>query len=138
AFRKTLELNSGYPGVYPYLTLIHLAKNNPASALAEIRKESDPAWRLFGLALTYHDMGQRELAMTELKTAIRDYQDDFAYQIAEIYAYMGIADKAFEWLERAFQQHDGGLTEMKGDPLLRNIEKDERYMAFMKKMNLPL
>ncbi|MGD9898662.1 MAG: protein kinase, partial [Calditrichaceae bacterium] len=48
AFRKTLELNSGYPGVYPYLTLIHLAKNNPASALAEIRKESDPAWRLFG------------------------------------------------------------------------------------------
>jgi hypothetical protein len=41
-------------------------------------------------------------------------------------------------LERAYQQRDGGLTEMKGDPLLRNIEKDTRYIAFLKKMKLPL
>jgi hypothetical protein len=28
-------------------------------------------------------------------------------------------------------------TEMKGDPLLRNIEKDPRYRAFLQKMKLP-
>jgi hypothetical protein len=48
------------------------------------------------------------------------------------------ADKAFEWLERAYNQRDGGLAEIKGDPLLRNIEHDPRYRAFLQKMKLPL
>jgi eukaryotic-like serine/threonine-protein kinase len=63
---------------------------------------------------------------------------DASFQIAEIYAYRGESDKAFEWLERAYKQRHGGLTEMKGDPLLRNIQKDPRYTAFLKKMNLPV
>ena len=65
-------------------------------------------------------------------------QSDAAFQIAEIYAYRGEADKAFEWLERAYKQRDAGLTLMKGDPLLRNIERDPRYRAFLQKMKLPL
>ena len=69
---------------------------------------------------------------------IEDFQSTAAFQIAEIYAFRGESDKAFEWLERAYQQRDGGLAEMKGDPLLRNIEKDPRYTAFLKKMKLPL
>ena len=47
-------------------------------------------------------------------------------------------DKAFAWLERAYAQRDGGLIEMKGDPLLKNLEADPRYAAFLKKMRLPL
>ena len=69
---------------------------------------------------------------------IKGFQDEDAYQIAEIYAYRGETDKAFEWLERAYNQRDGGLPSIKGDPLLRNIEKDPRYAAFIKKMKLPL
>ncbi len=49
-----------------------------------------------------------------------------AFQIAEIYAYRGETDKAFEWLERAYKQRDGGLSQMKGDPLLRSLERDPR------------
>ena len=40
-------------------------------------------------------------------------------------------------LERAYIQHDSGLTEMKGNPLLKNLEHDSRYPAFLKKMRLP-
>jgi len=47
-------------------------------------------------------------------------------------------DKAFEWLERAYKQRDGGLTQMVGDPLLKNITKDPRYAVFMKKLKLPI
>ena len=36
------------------------------------------------------------------------------------------------------RQRDGGLGDSKGDLLLRNIEKDQRYVPFLKKMNLPL
>lgn len=47
-------------------------------------------------------------------------------------------DKAFEWLERTYKQRDGGLSEMKGDRLLHNLEKHPRYSAFLQKMKLPI
>lgn len=46
------------------------------------------------------------------------------------------ADAAFIWLERAYKQRDPGLTYLKGDPLLKNLECDPRYIAFLKKMHL--
>jgi hypothetical protein len=39
---------------------------------------------------------------------------------------------------RAYAQRDGGLSEMKGDPLLKNLERDPRYAVFLKKMRLPV
>jgi hypothetical protein len=65
------------------------------------------------------------------------HKDD-PFTIAEIYAYRGETDKAFEWLERAYVARDVGLSNMKGDPLLRNLEHDTRYTAFLKKMKLPV
>ena len=59
-------------------------------------------------------------------------------QIAEVYAFRGESDKAFEWLERAYAQGDGGLSQMKGNPLLKSLERDLRYAAFLKKMRLPV
>jgi hypothetical protein len=50
----------------------------------------------------------------------------------------GETDKAFEWLERAYEQRDGGLSEIKGDPLLRSLEHDPRYRPFLQKMKLPV
>jgi hypothetical protein len=62
---------------------------------------------------------------------------DRAYQIAEVYAYRDDLDKGFAWLDRAYTQKDVELFWIKGDPLLKNLEPDLRYKAFMKKMNLP-
>ena len=61
-----------------------------------------------------------------------------AFQIAEVFAYRGEIDRAFEWLDRAYTLHDGGMADIKGDPLLKNLERDPRYSAFLKKMRLPL
>ena len=38
----------------------------------------------------------------------------------------------------AYAQRDSGLTEMKGDFLLKSLERDPRYIAFLKKMRLPV
>jgi len=54
-----------------------------------------------------------------------------------VYAFRGENDHAFEWLERAYAQHDSGLAEIKADPLLKNLQRDPRYAAFLKKMRLP-
>jgi tetratricopeptide (TPR) repeat protein len=79
---------------------------------------------------TYINLGQSPAWLRQ--------QNDSAFQIAEIYAFRNEADKAFEWLERAYKQRDGGLAQIKCDPLLRNIQKDPRYRLFLQKMKLPI
>jgi len=41
------------------------------------------------------------------------------------------------WLNRAYNQKDVELYWIKGDPLLKNLENEPRYRAFLRKMNLP-
>ena len=101
-------------------------------------KESEHTWQKQGLALAYHALGKKKEADAALAECIEKYETQFAFQIAEIYAYRGKTAKAFEWLDRACKQRDGGLSQIKGDPLLRNLERDPRYTAFLKKMKLPV
>jgi serine/threonine protein kinase/Tfp pilus assembly protein PilF len=138
AFRKALDVNPQYPAAHYFLGGIYLARSKPEEALAEMQKEPEPIWRELGLALAYHALAKKKEADAALEDFIEKYQNDAAFQIAEIYAFRNESDKAFEWLERAYKQRDGGLTVIKGDPLLRNIEKDPRYRAFLQKMKLPL
>ena len=60
------------------------------------------------------------------------------YHVAELYAFRGETDKAFEFLDKAYSIKNPYLTTIKIDPLLKNITSDPRYTALLKKMNLPL
>ena len=138
ALRKCLELNPQYPEAHLQIALDYLYKGKTDSALAEIKLEAEPAWKVIGLPIVYYALGRKKESDTKLAEFIKGYQDVGAYQAAEIYAFRNEKDKAFEWLDRAYKQHDTGCYLFKGDPLLRNIEKDPRYKAFLKKLKLPL
>ncbi len=138
SFNKELELNPHVPQVRTTLGLVYLFKDNPDSALTLINNEPDSFWRTYGLALVNYALDKKKEADDDLAKIIKEDQFDSAFQIAEIYAYRGEIDTAFEWLERAYKQRDSGLAEMKGDPLLTSIEKDPRHIDILKKMKLPL
>jgi hypothetical protein len=46
----------------------------------------------------------------------------------------GDADRAFEWFERAYPQHDAGLTSVKVDQLLRCRHDDPRWRRMLERM----
>jgi TolB-like protein/DNA-binding winged helix-turn-helix (wHTH) protein/tetratricopeptide (TPR) repeat protein len=138
ALKKSLEINPQFPVSHAYLGRIYLVQSHPQDALAEMQRETESGWHLFGIAAAYHALGQKKESDAALDTFIAKHGSTFAYQIAQVYAFRGERDKAFEWLERAYSQRDGGVTELKGDPLMKNLEHDPRYAPFMKKMNLPL
>lgn len=69
---------------------------------------------------------------------IKEYQAVGAYNAAQAYAFREEADRAFYWLERAYDQHDGGMFLVMVDPLLKNLKADPRYEVVLKKMRLPL
>ena len=53
-----------------------------------------------------------------------------------MYATRGDVDLAFEWLERAYDQRDPGVTETKRDPQFRSLHADPRWERFLRKMKL--
>ena len=48
----------------------------------------------------------------------------------------GEIDQAFELLERAYAQRDGGLTESINDQFLNKLHNDPRWEPFLEKMRL--
>jgi tetratricopeptide (TPR) repeat protein len=136
-FKAALDLNPAYPSTRVFLGRVHLARSHPQEALAEMELEPEPYWRLYGQALAYHALGRKKESDAALAELTAKYPTIAPFQIAEVYAFRGEADRAFEWLERAYTQRDTGLIWLKADPLLKGLQRDPRYTAFLKKMRLP-
>ena len=66
----------------------------------------------------------------------RRRRDHGATQIAWAYAYIGDADQAFAWLERADAQRDPGLIEINAHILIRNLHGDPRWQAWLARLGL--
>jgi hypothetical protein len=102
-----------------------------------MQMEKNPELRLQGLALAYHALGRKQESDASLAELVGKFADG-PYLISDVYAFRGEKDRAFERLEKAYAERDAGLTEIKGDPLMKNLEHDPRYAALLKKMGLPL
>jgi len=127
--------------------LVELREGRPASALAISRlpEMESPDSKLIAAALAHHALGQPKESQRALEALISEFGESDAYQVAEIYAWRGETDKAFEWLERAYRQRDGGLvavlpwvSPVKWNPVFRSLHDDPRYSALLRKMNLPV
>ena len=136
-FKKALEINPDLPPNHEGLGLVYLAQGRAQDALAEIEREQMGMWRLQGQAVAYYALGRKKESDTALSELIAKYQSQSAFLIAEVYSFRKEPDQAFEWLDRAYVQHDSGVPEAKSSTLLLNLHGDPRYIAFLKKIRLP-
>jgi hypothetical protein len=74
---------------------------------------------------------ESEAALAEL---IRKYEKDSSSDIADVLAYRGEVDRAFEWLEKAQAYHDPGITALVVEPLLDNLRRDPRWLPLLRKI----
>ena len=116
--------------------LIALAEGRYPDAQAEFAGDVGSAWRLIGGAMAEHSLGHAAASEAALQQLIQKYAQTLAYQIAEVYAWRGERDLAFEWLERAYRQHDGGIVYIRHDHLLASLRDDPRYRALLRKLKL--
>jgi TolB-like protein/tetratricopeptide (TPR) repeat protein len=134
AGRKALELGSDRAKVHFRLCDVHLLQGRAADALQAAEREVEPPFRLLGIALAERTLGHAAESDAALNELIREYGDVAAYQIAELHAMRDDADRAFQWLERAYRQHDAGLTSMQVDRFLRGLHDDPRWRRLLEKM----
>jgi TolB-like protein len=137
AGRKVLEIDPAYDWGHVNLGLALIYRGDPAEAITEFNHQSNPMEQASGLALAYHALGRVADSNAALRALIAGGAGNYAYEIAEVYAYRGEHDDAMKWLERAYVQKDGTLKWIARDPTMTNLESDPRYKAFLRKMNLP-
>jgi len=136
ALRKALELNPQASAVHTIRGKLFISQGHLQEALAEMELEPSDWDKYTGLAMVYHALGRTNDSQSELEQLIATHKSDCAYQIAEVYAYRGDPDNAFEWLDRAYDQRDPGLRDLKIDPLFKLLRKDQRFNQLLKRMRL--
>lgn len=134
-FRKVLALTPGSGLTHHQIGKSLLLKGSaPEAALAEMQLEPAEEWRLIGLPMAWHALGNKAKSDAALAELIRKFEKGAAYNIAYVYAYRGEADKAFEWLEKAITYHDAGLSLIVLQEEFVKLHTDPRWLPFMRKI----
>jgi adenylate cyclase len=94
-------------------------------------------FRFVIIAMAQQALGRPAESKQALDSLVRLASNSLAYQIAEVHAWRGEKDQAIDWLERAYQQHDGGMTYVTYDRYLDSLRGDARFKALLAKMKLP-
>src|SRR5580698_6849780 len=136
ALDRALVVNPTNDSFHFLLGQLDLLQGRLTEARAEFAKQSSEPNRRLADALVEHAGGREKESQQALQALIDKNAADSAYQIADAYAFRGETDKAFEWLNRAYRQHDSGLNGIAYDPLLLSLKPDPRYAALLKKLDL--
>lgn len=115
----------------------------PLEAIPEYQKavelsgsNQDPA---AALAHAYATIGRRAEAKKILREWQRQSQTSYVspYMISTVYASLGEKDKAFEYLEKAYQEKSSDLSYfLKSDLRIDNIRSDPRFVDWLRRMSL--
>jgi len=132
--RTALALSPQYNGAYNLISASLIAKGDGARALTEAQAESSETWRMISVAAAYYAVGRKADSDAALSALIGKLGTEAPYNIAYIYAYRGEADKAFEWLDKAVQYKDGGLSEIIYESFFDKIRGDPRWLPFLRKI----
>ena len=136
--RLALELRPDETFAHTTLGLAYLGKGMYEQAIAEMRLGFFPDGSA-ELAYAYAVSGKRSEARKILERRIAKWAqgEGSPVDIALIYAGLGENDQAFEWLERAFAQHDGGVVIIKAEPSFVPLRSDPRFEDLLRRLGLP-
>jgi adenylate cyclase len=139
-----IDSNPEYPWGYWDLVYLSLWQRRYEEAIAPMHKAinllgNEVADQIPILGYIYGRLGKEAEAREILKQldeieATGKYVPPISW--AWIYLGLGENDKAFEWLEKAYETHSTWMVYLKIDPFYLDIRSDPRYKALLKKMNL--
>ena len=136
ALRKAIELQPAAARLHAYLTTLDVIRGDAAAALQDAQLEPKGFWRDYALALALQIQNDRGAADAALQKLIDENAVSGPFQIATVYGLRKEPDKMFDWLERAYTEHDPGLTQLLGTPFILNYRDDPRFAALCQKLKV--
>jgi tetratricopeptide (TPR) repeat protein len=141
--RKGMETNLDNPRMLLTLADVYACAGQPEKAIEECdrvlaRAQSQPTIRL-GVAATYAKVGKIEDARRILEEAEKTWKpgSPLSVFIAAVHARLGEKDAAFDWLEKAFRDRAGFLTNLKFQLMFDGLHDDPRFDALLKRIGIP-
>jgi eukaryotic-like serine/threonine-protein kinase len=122
-----------------------------AYALKGMEPEAIKAWQQTALSLEYKQGAEligRWYATLGYRGALRQGAKwmeeetargnfDFPWAVAQVFTLVGDRDKAFHWLETAYEERDPGLASVWVNPVFDPLRSDPRYKDLVHRMGFP-
>ncbi|MEK6284837.1 MAG: protein kinase [Acidobacteriota bacterium] len=143
-YREVLDKNPDRPQPHALLGETYLAKEMYEEGVAEIQTavtldNAPERWdRHPMLAYAYAVAGRRDEALKILNEQKRLEKQRYIspYNFAIIYTGLGDKDRAFESLEKGYEQRTPLIYRLKSRPMFDSLRSDRRYAELLRKMNL--
>ncbi len=133
-YRLALKLSPGRVGLQYNMCEALLLKGEARQALDAIQGETGEIWGRMGLPMVYHALKRSAESNAALADLTAHHGKEAAYNIADVMAWRGEQDGAFEWLDKAATLRDPGLSNITIDPLMENIRRDPRWARFLRRI----
>jgi eukaryotic-like serine/threonine-protein kinase len=144
AAEKSVAKNPGNWSSHYFLAVGYEGSGRPAQAVPEYQQAVELSQRDFdalaGLAHAYAAMGKRAEAEKILNELQRQAKGAYVspYMIAVTYAGLGQNDKAFEFLEKAYQERSPDIAYfLKADLRLDPLRPDPRFLDLLRRVDFP-
>jgi tetratricopeptide (TPR) repeat protein len=144
-FQKTLELDSNFPPPHTFLAAAYEQKGMLKEATTAFQKAititQGPArtQATAGLGYVYAVSGRKAEArkiLAELQS-LSEHRYVPATDTALIYAGLGDKDKAFAWLDKAYEEHSFSLSNLKVEPRFDPLRSDPRFADLLRSIGFP-
>ena len=143
AVNETLGRNPDFGPGHVVLGRIYTAKKMPDRAVTELER----AQRLLGrrpdvltpYAYALARAGRRHEArkMLDELREIAKPRDPAPFRMAMVRIALGEKERAFEWLEKAFEARDWQMGLLSVEPALDDLRSDQRFAALVERVGLP-
>jgi tetratricopeptide (TPR) repeat protein len=150
-YKALIEIDRAFVAQYPnswfahyWLGVGHEGSGQAPEATPEYQKavelsqgNTDPT---AALAHAYAATGRKAEAQKILREWLRQSETSYVspYMIATVYAALGDKDKAFEFLEKAYQERSSDLPWfLRVDLRIDNLRSDPRFQDLLRRMNFP-
>ena len=139
--KKTIEMDPSFIRAHRQLGMNYEQKGMYPEAIAEfltVQELTNGKAGAVAFGHAYAVAGKRSGAISirdDLESrSTRTYVPP--YWMATLYVGLGDKDRAFSWLERAYQERSGGLVWLRVDPRLDPLRQDPRFAALAQRIEL--
>jgi len=141
---KAVELDPGFVQAHRVLALDYLYTGRNQEACAEFEKgvtlsHDDPVARAYlarCYALSHREPEARKILADLEQAASERYVS--AAEIASVYAALNDQAGALKWLDKACDEHSSALIYLNADRVWDSLRSNPRFLADVKRVNLPV
>ncbi|MBA3769796.1 MAG: tetratricopeptide repeat protein [Blastocatellia bacterium] len=147
-FKKLIETEPTYPSPYSFLAFMYAERGIYEESL-ELRCKNEVLLNIetaesckqkvadFRQALK--TSGATSFWRKTLEYDLKYYERGIgsAVTVAGNYAQLGEKEHTFEWLEKAFAEHENDITYLKVDTAFENLRSDPRFQDLLRRIGLP-